>query len=246
MNHPLIVALTGKPSTGKKTIASMLARGQSFAVVSFIDAVRRDAAQAWRLDVRLLSDPGLQNVPLNSLAAGMCCDPAFMLWLTDGGEQLPPPRTPAWAIKHWAEFRCRFTPDYYIRQIERQIGRLVGGGWSRVVVPDLTTTAQETMLRSMGAKVVRVHRIYLSAAPSQPDDSSPVHAIKSHADIENSGSLEGLASAVMECLDFLDVLVLAPSNKAVCDVGQDGLLWPAYPGDRPVIHEALLRARAAA
>ncbi|RZJ62913.1 MAG: hypothetical protein EON49_00460 [Acidovorax sp.] len=210
MKQPLIVALTGKPASGKKTIASMLAPGQGFAAVSFADAVRRDAAQAWRLDVRLLSDLGLQHVPLNSLAAGMCSDPAFMLWLTDGGEQLPPPRSPAWVIQRWSEFRCRFIPDFYCRQIERQIGRLLGCGWSRIVVYDLTTTAQENMLRRLGAKVVRVHRIDLASTPTQQTDPSPALPIRSHADIENSGSLEGLASAVIDCIDFLEVLVLAP------------------------------------
>ena len=215
MKQPLIVALTGKPASGKKTIASMLAPGQGFAAVSFADAVRRDAAQAWRLDVRLLSHPGLQQAPFNSRAAGMCSDPAFMLWLTDGGEQLPPPRSPAWVIQRWSEFRCRFIPDFYCRQIERQIGRLVGCGWSRIVVHDLATTTQETMLRRLGAKVVRVHRIDLAAAPEQPADSGASSTIKSHADIENSGSLEGLATAAVECIEFLEVLVLAPYRQLV-------------------------------
>lgn len=220
MKQPLIVALTGKPATGKKTIASMLAPGQGFAAVSFTEAVQRDVAQAWRLDVRLLSEPRLRNTPLNALAAGVCSDPAFMLWLTDGGETLPPPRTPAWAMQRWAEFRCRFIPDFYCRQVERQIGRLVGCGWSRIVVHDLATTAQEIMLRRLGAKVVRVHRIDLAAAPAQPADSTAAHPIKSHADIENTGSLEGLAAAVMECIDFLDVLVLAPCDRPVAEVAQ--------------------------
>lgn len=218
MKQPLIVALTGKPAAGKKTIASMLAPGQGFAAVSFTEAVRRDVAQAWRLDVRLLSDPALQHVPLNSLAAGMCGDPAFMLWLTDGGEQLPPPRSPAWALQRWAEFRSRFVPDFYARQVERAIGRLVGCGWSRIVVPDLATTAQEAMLRRLGAKVVRVHRIDLADAPARPADSAPALTIKSHADIENSGSLDGLAAAVMDCIDFLEVLVLAPYQAPALEV----------------------------
>lgn len=218
MKQPLIVALTGKPAAGKKTIASMLAPGQGFAAVSFTDAVRRDVAQAWRLDVRLLSEPRLHNTPLNALAAGVCSDPGFMLWLTDGGESLPPPRSPAWAMQRWAEFRCRFIPDFYCRQVERQIGRLMGCGWSRIVVPDMATTAQERMLRRLGAKVVRVHRIDLAAAPAQPADRAPVLTIKSHADIENTGSLEGLGAAVMECIDFLEVLVLAPSDRSMAEV----------------------------
>ncbi|WP_029414281.1 hypothetical protein [Acidovorax radicis] len=220
MKQPLIVALTGKPAAGKKTIASMLAPGQGFAAVSFAEAVQRDVAQAWRLDVRLLSEPRLHNTPLNALAAGVCSDPAFMLWLTDGGEILPPPRTPAWAMQRWSEFRCRFIPDYYCRQVERQIGRLVGCGWSRIVVPDMVTTAQEKMLRRLGAKVVRVHRIDLAAAPAQPADCAPVLTIKSHADIENTGSLEGLGAAVMECIDFLEVLVLAPCDRSMAEVAE--------------------------
>lgn len=224
MKQPLIVAFTGKPASGKKTIASMLAPGQGFAAVSFTEAVRRDVALAWRLDVRLLADPALQCVPLNSLAAGMCSDPAFMLWLTDGGEQLPPPRSPAWVMQRWAEFRCRFIPDFYCRQVERTIGRLMGCGWSRIVVPDLATTAQETMLRRLGAKVVRVHRIDLADSPVLPADTAPAKTIKSHADIENAGSLEGLAAAVMECIDFLEVLVLGDHVPEAADKKPEALL----------------------
>lgn len=206
MKQPLIVALTGKPATGKKTIASMLAPGQGFAAVSFNEAVRRDVAQAWRLDVRLLSDPALQHVPLNSLAAGMCGDPAFMLWLTDGGEQLPPPRSPAWAMQHWAEFRCRFITDFYTRQIERAIGRLAGCGWSRIVVPDLATTAQETMLRRLGAKVVRVHRIELSESPLDHVGLQWPDGIKTDMDLVNSGSLLSLAETAFEVWSALEEL----------------------------------------
>lgn len=204
MKNPLIVALTGKPAAGKKTIATMLAPGQGFAAVSFTEAVRRDVAHAWRLDVRLLSDPALQHVPLNSLAAGMCSDPAFMLWMTDGGEQLPPPRSPAWAMQRWAEFRSRFVPDFYARQVERAIGRLVGCGWSRIVVPDLATIAQETMLRRLGAKVVRVHRIELADDPRDHAGRVWPDGIKADLHLVNSGSLLSLAESAFEAWSTLE------------------------------------------
>lgn len=225
MKTPLIIALTGRPGAGKDTIAGVLAPQQGFVRIAFADALRREVCEAWRIDVRMLTDRATKEWPIPALAAGMCSDPAFMRWIADGGDTLTEPRSPRWVLQRWASFKRRFIPDYYARVVERWIGRQLGCGWNRIVVTDLRDPVEAAMLARLGAKVVRVHRPDLGELPADTakHESEQHHRIKAHADIVNDGSLQGLADAAVECVDFLDVLVVAPSfarSAAVAGVSQ--------------------------
>ena len=203
----LIVALTGRPGVGKDSIGDVLAPQQGFARIAFADALRREVAEAWRIDLRMLTDRPTKELELPALAAGMCSDPAFMRWVVDGGDSLTAPRSPRWALQRWASFKRRFTPDYYASIVERWIGRQLGSGWNRIVVTDLRDPVEEAMLRRLGAKVVRVHRPELAALPSDTamHVSEQHHRIKADADILNDGSMQALADAALECVSLLEV-----------------------------------------
>ena len=164
--EPLIIALTGRPGVGKDSIGDVLAPQQGFARIAFADALRREVAEAWRIDLRMLTDRPTKELELPALAAGMCSDPAFMRWVVDGGDSLTAPRSPRWALQRWASFKRRFAPDYYASIVERWIRRQLGSGWTRIVVTDLRDPVEEAMLRRLGAKVVRVHRPELAAMPA--------------------------------------------------------------------------------
>ena len=101
---PLIIALTGRPGAGKDSIADVLAPQQGFARIAFADALRREVCEAWRIDLRMLTDRPTKELELPALAAGMCSDPAFMRWVADGGDSLTAPRSPRWALQRWASF----------------------------------------------------------------------------------------------------------------------------------------------
>lgn len=209
---PLIIALTGRPGAGKDSIADVLAPQQGFARIAFADALRREVCEAWRIDLRMLTDRPTKELELPALAAGMCSDPAFMRWVADGGDSLTAPRSPRWALQRWASFKRQFTPDYFARIVERWIRRQLGSGWTRIVVTDLRDPVEEAMLRRLGAKVVRVHRPELAAMPADTamHVSEQHHRIKADADILNDGSMQALADAVLECVGLLEVLVVAP------------------------------------
>ena len=209
---PLIIALTGRPGAGKDSIADVLAPQQGFVRIAFADALRREVAEAWRIDLRMLTDRPTKELELPALAAGMCSDPAFMRWVADGGDSLTAPRSPRWTLQRWASFKRQFTPDYFARIVERWIRRQLGSGWTRIVVTDLRDPVEEAMLRRLGAKVVRVHRPELAALPSDTamHVSEQHHRIKADADILNDGSMQALADAVLECVGLLEVLVVAP------------------------------------
>lgn len=209
---PLIIALTGRPGAGKDSIADVLAPQQGFVRIAFADALRREVAEAWRIDLRMLTDRPTKELELPALAAGMCSDPAFMRWVADGGDSLTAPRSPRWTLQRWASFKRQFTPDYFARIVERWIRRQLGSGWTRIVITDLRDPVEEAMLRRLGAKVVRVHRPELAALPSDTamHVSEQHHRIKADADILNDGSMQALADAVLECVGLLEVLVVAP------------------------------------
>ena len=204
---PLIIALTGRPGAGKDSIADVLAPQQGFARIAFADALRREVCEAWRIDLRMLTDRPTKELELPALAAGMCSDPAFMRWVADGGDSLTAPRSPRWALQRWASFKRQFTPDYFARIVERWIRRQLGSGWNRIVVTDLRDPVEEAMLRRLGAKVVRVHRPELAALPSDTamHVSEQHHRIKADADILNDGSMQALADAALECVSLLEV-----------------------------------------
>ena len=209
---PLIIALTGRPGVGKDSIGDVLAPQQGFARIAFADALRREVAEAWRIDLRMLTDRPTKELELPALAAGMCSDPAFIRWVADGGDSLTAPRSPRWALQRWASFKRQFTPDYFASIVERWIRRQLGSGWNRIVITDLRDPVEEAMLRRLGAKVVRVHRPELAAMPADTamHVSEQHHRIKADADILNDGSLQALADAVLECVGLLEVLVVAP------------------------------------
>lgn len=202
---PLIIALTGKTDVGKDSIGDVLAPQQGFARIAFADALRREVTEAWRIDARMLTHRPTKDTPIPALAAGMCCEPAFMHWCLDAGESLTAPRSARWALQWWATFQRRFIPDYYARIVERWIGRQMGCGWTRVVVTDLRDPVEEAMLLRLGAKVVRVHRPDAAALPADTAGhaSEQHHRIQAHADIVNDGSLQALAEAALAYVEML-------------------------------------------
>jgi hypothetical protein len=202
----LIIALTGRPDVGKDTVASILAPGHGFARIAFADALRSEICEAWRIDLRMLTDRATKELPIPALAAGMCSEPAFLHWCINGEESLAAPRSPRWVMQNWATFQRRTEPDRYARITARWIERHIGVGWNRIVVSDLRDPIEEAALRALGAKVVRVHR--MDARPLEGDTalhaSEQHHRIVADADIVNEGSLPALAEATVECADALE------------------------------------------
>lgn len=206
--RPLIVALTGDTGAGKDTVAGILAPQQGFCAIAFADALRREVAEAWRIDVRMLIERATKELPLPALAAGMCGLPAFIHWCATCGENLAEPRSPRWVMQRWADFQRRFDPAYYTRIAERWIARQVGIGWSRVVVSDLRYPVEEDALRRMGAKVVR---IVVPKGAGRMEQSTAGHSSEQHHRIQadhtivNDGTLQQLAARTLACVAELEL-----------------------------------------
>ncbi len=207
MTRPCIIALTGRPDVGKDTIASLIAPQLGFARIAFADALRAEVREAWRVDMRMLTDRAIKDTPIPAMAAGMCSAPGFLRWVMDGGESLVAPRSPRWALQQWATYQRRFDDSHYTRIVRRWIARQIGTGWTRIVVTDLRHPVEAAMLRELGARIVRVHRPDARPLPADTaTHSSEQHeAIQADADIVNDGSLQALAELTVQCLADLGV-----------------------------------------
>ena len=197
-----IIALTGARQTGKTTVAQLLA-GKGWQVLGFRALVATEVAEAWRVDVRMLTDQHTQEWPIPALAFGNCSEPGFARWVADGGDSLTEPRSPGQVLREFAAWRQRADPAYFIRQVVRSISRTLGGGWPRVVVDDVTTPAQAEALRGVGAKVVRVHRPLLACDGVAGNVVPRLHAIEADADLLNDSGLQALAASAVECVEVL-------------------------------------------
>lgn len=207
MPRNFIIALTGLPDVGKDTVASLISPQLGFARVAFADALRREVCEAWRIDLRMLTNRAIKELPIPALAAGMCSAPGFLRWIADGGESLVYPRSPRWILQQWATYQRRYDDGHYTAIAKRTIGRLLGTGWNRVVVSDLRHSVEADMLRELGAKVVRVQRPDARPLPAETagHSSEQHHTIKADAVIVNDGSLQVLAEVTVQCLAELGV-----------------------------------------
>ncbi len=205
MKKALILALTGRPDVGKDTIGEILQQ-QGFARLAFADALRDEVSQAWGVDVRLLTDRHTKELPLPSMAAGMCRDTSFINWAAIGGNDLAAPRSPRWVLQHWATYMRRDTPSYYVHIAARKVGRLLGSGWIHIVLTDLRHREEEDFIRQLGGVVVRVHRTDAHPLPQDTAaHTSEAHgSIKAQADIVNDGTLQALAESVQHLVQQLE------------------------------------------
>ena len=199
-NTPLIIALTGHPGSGKDTAADAL-QEMGFARIAFADAIRREVTEAWRIDLRMLTDRHTKELPLPSLAVGMTNCVGFIRFMVESGESLTAPRSPRWVLQQWGSFQRRFAPRHYVQVVERWIGRQIGTGWNKLVITDLREGVEAEMLRSMGAHLVRIRRPEAQPLEGVTGTHSTERAerlIVADHHILNDGSLSALVEQVVQ------------------------------------------------
>jgi hypothetical protein len=202
MTAPIIIGLTGQPGSGKDTCAQALVP-YGFAAVAFADALRLEVAQAWHLDLRMLTDRSTKEVTQPALAIRHCTDARFLHWAVFRGHRLHEARSPRWLMQRWgSEFRRAQDPAYWVRQVEQWIAQQRTHGRQRFVVTDVRLPNEADLVRRLGGYVVRVHRPELPAmAADTAGHSSEAHgALPVDAVIHNDGSLDALAGEVHRVL----------------------------------------------
>jgi hypothetical protein len=198
----MVLGLTGHPGSGKDSCAAAL-DAHGFRPIAYADALRHEVADAWRVDVRMLTDRVTKETALPALAIGMCGEPRFLHWAVFHGHSLHEPRSPRWVLQRWGtEFRRGQDPDYWVRQVERWIGRRTGLGHTRFVITDVRMDNEAALVRRLGGRLVRVHRPFgpPMAADTVGHSSEGHTGLAVHAVIHNDGSLDALQAEVARVL----------------------------------------------
>lgn len=99
--------------------------------------------------------------------------------------------------------------------------RCVGSGWTKLVITDVRMDNEAEVVRALGGRLVRVHRV--GAALAAPDTSA--HASEQHvgidvdAELVNDGSLEALATSAEHLVTrlFGDAVLVRPiTTEGAC------------------------------
>lgn len=199
---PRLIAIAGATGAGKTTVAKLL-EACGFALVHVDDALCAEVAEAWRVDVRMLTDQRTHDWPVPALAIGRCAEPAFALWCANAGEILPAPRSAAWVLEHWAAFRRRNAPAHFIEATAQAIARAMQQRPVGVVLDGLASPAQADMARALGAMVLRVRRPDLVSASTAGQVQAQRHDFAADGDLLNDGSVRALYEAAAEVVGGL-------------------------------------------
>jgi len=202
MTEPLrLIALTGRAGAGKDSVAATLVRHRNYRSIAFADALRAEIAECWRIDPRMLQDPGTKEWPIPALAASNCGDPRFVWHAARREHSLTEPRSPRWVMQQWGDFvRGLHGDGHYAEIVRRWIKRQYGSGWTRIVVTDLRFLTELAALRMTDLRALRVVRVRRPSLPP-PVDAHPSETQLRHVEADdeliNDGTPADLVSATL-------------------------------------------------
>jgi hypothetical protein len=217
-SRPIVVALTGKPGSGKDTLADLITPALGFQRIAFADALRREIAESWRLPISMLTDRATKEWSIPALAIGLCSDLGFLRWCHDQGLSLSEPRSARWVMQNWGDYQRRSNPAHYAQIVARWIQRQIGIGWTRFVVTDLRYPVEAEAIAIFGARTIRLHRDTTAelAQDTAAHSSENYDLLTHHHVIDNSQGVTELAWSTLIVL-----------RKIGVDVDVDpAALWP--------------------
>lgn len=194
---PPLIGLTGYSRSGKDTVARLLAERFRIARLAFADALKREVAGAWSVDVELFHDPGLKDTRLHQLALRRCTDVEFCAdhWHLATMDALKP-RT---VMQEWGDWQNRRDPGRYVRILAAGVRELVESDVQAVIVTDVRLQHEYEWLCRNGGVLWRITR------PDQPQPSGHETEWRQrhwlvNAEIMNDGSTEQLAKVASDLL----------------------------------------------
>lgn len=194
----LLIGLTGQPDAGKDSVAAVLCAAQ-WRSIAFADALRVEVAGAWGIDQRLLTDRKHKESSTPQLAAGLAGNASWLRWAAVNGHSLAQPRSPRWVMQQWGtEFRRAADPLYWVKHVIYWVQYQRQHHAVNLVVTDVRFADEAQALRSLGGRIVRVHRPGATAlAADTAKHGSEQHGqLPADAEIHNDGPLDALGAEV--------------------------------------------------
>jgi len=204
-----IIALTGQAGTGKDTAADMLVGACRFTKLAFADALRREVAEAYRLDVdgmqSLLNDRAAKETPTTRLALIECRDFGFIGAValanraTVTHEWATQARSPRQILQWWGtEYRRAQRLDYWTSTLYSHLHQLHKlDGRTRFVITDCRFENEAHLVRSVGGVVWQVDRPGLPEVENGHTSTADPARLQPSAIIPNTSSLNALREAVL-------------------------------------------------
>src|SRR6218665_290879 len=155
----LLLGFTGPAGAGKDTCAHIL-QAYGFRCIAFADELRRQVAEAWRIDPRMLTDRATKEWDIPALAIANCSDGNFVVRMHTLNEDAQAPRSPRWIMQRWGtEYRRHFEGDtYWIGFVERWVQRQRGISCKRLVITDVRFENEAKFVQRLGGWQITVHR----------------------------------------------------------------------------------------
>jgi hypothetical protein len=167
----LTIGLTGWSGTGKDTVADLLATHAGFRKLAFADAVKGEAAEAFRVDPIYFTRQHSKHVPMEALMmarAPLGFIGAVALTVGNEGrdasghltlEWQQQPRTPRQIMQWWGtEYRRRQSPRYWASIVAQRITEYRRAGEHRFVVTDCRFENEVDVIRALGGCLWQITR----------------------------------------------------------------------------------------
>lgn len=192
-----LVGLTGYSRTGKDTVGRLLAERFRVARVAFADALKRECAAAWHVDVALFHDDGLKDQRLHQLALRRCTDVRFCAdhWHLATLDALKA-RT---VMQAWGDWMNRHDPGRYVRILAAEVRELMESDAQAVIVTDVRLQHEYEWLLRSGGVLWRITRPGQGQPSGHETEWRQRHWMVD-AEITNDGSTERLAKMVTDLL----------------------------------------------
>lgn len=197
MTATALLGLCGYSRSGKDTIARLLAERFRIARCAFADALKREVAAAWHVDVNLFHDPALKEAPLHQLALRRCTDVLFCAdhWHLSQLDALKP-RT---VMQERGDWMNRNDPGRYVRILAAEVRELMESDVQAVLITDVRLQHEYEWLLRNGGHLWRVTKPG-QVQPSGHDTEWRQRYWMVNAEIVNDGRTEQLAKVASDLL----------------------------------------------
>jgi hypothetical protein len=161
-----VIGLAGPKDSGKDTVGQLLHTHAGFYPIAFADALYKEVAEAYQVDVAMLQQRETKEHPLTALALARCLDMSFVARLIvmhqQQGEHLATdaPRSPRQILRWWGDsYRCTLDPKYWTKRVvDRVIDQRRMGYAHRVVITDVRKPIEVELLRQWGGLLWQIKR----------------------------------------------------------------------------------------
>jgi len=198
----IIIGLMGAAGAGKDTAADLISAAATagMARFAFADALRAEIAQAWSIDVRVLLDRSLRDVPLEQLALRRCMDAGFCNYAWELANF--PGLKPRTLMQRWGDYQRSKDLDHFLAPAEAARIRARFDWRGVMVATDVRFPNEVAWVRRNGGILWRIVRAGLQVTDSHVSEHATSDT-PADATIRNDGSVDDLRRVVVDELSSL-------------------------------------------